>query len=181
MKNKLKVIDIAYISLASVLITICSWISIPSTVPFTMQTFAIFFILLLLGGKRGTLSIIVYIMLGIIGLPVFSNFSSGISAILSTTGGYIIGFIFIGITYWIFTSIFKQKLLFEIISLIIGLIICYSFGTFWFMIVFTQTSGTVGLLMVLSWCVFPFIIPDLIKLFIAFTFAKKIKSIINIK
>lgn len=90
MKNPHQTIDLVYIALGAVLISICSWISIPTTVPFTMQTFAVFFVLSALGGKRGTVAIIVYILLGAVGIPVFSNFTSGIGILLGNTGGYIV-------------------------------------------------------------------------------------------
>ena len=84
----------AYIGLFAVVIAICSWISIPTVVPFTLQTFAVFLAVAILGGKRGTLSVIVYVLLGADGLPVFSGFKGGFGVLLNTTGGYIIGFIF---------------------------------------------------------------------------------------
>ena len=68
-KNSFRTIDLVYIALGAVLIGVCSWISIPTTVPFTMQTFAVFFVLSFLGGKRGTISVIIYVLLGAIGAP----------------------------------------------------------------------------------------------------------------
>ena len=61
MKKNFRIIDLVYIAFGAVLIAICSWISIPTVVPFTMQTFAIFFVLSAFGGKRGTVAIIIYI------------------------------------------------------------------------------------------------------------------------
>ena len=90
-------------ALMAVIITICSWISIPLVVPFTLQTFAIFFALVFLGGTYGTISITVYILLGIIGVPVFSGFKSGIAAITGPTGGYIVGFVFSGLLFLLLT------------------------------------------------------------------------------
>ena len=86
-------------ALGAVFIAICSWISIPAAVPFTMQTFAAFFVLSALGGKRGTITILTYIFLGAVGVPVFAQFTSGIGILLGNTGGYIVGFIFIGLNY----------------------------------------------------------------------------------
>ena len=95
--KQFRVVDLTYMAVCAALIAVCSWISIPAAVPFTLQTFAVFCVLGLLGGKRGTVSILVYILLGAIGLPVFSGFNGGIGALLGTTGGYIIGFIFVGL------------------------------------------------------------------------------------
>lgn len=74
-----------YIAVFAVLIAICSWISIPTTVPFTLQTFAIFLAVGVLGGKRGSLSVLIYILLGAVGIPVFAGFSGGFGTLLGST------------------------------------------------------------------------------------------------
>ena len=181
MKKNYKTIDLVYIALGAVLITICSWISIPTTVPFTMQTFAVFFVLSILGGKRGTVAIIVYVLLGAVGVPVFAQFTSGIGILFGNTGGYIVGFIFMGLVYWLIVHFLGKKLWVEILAMVIGLAVCYSFGTVWFMIVYAQASGAVGLAMVLAWCVIPFIIPDLIKLGLALTLARRLSPVLKLQ
>ena len=108
-KDKFRTIDLVYIALGAVIIAVCSWISIPTAVPFTMQTFAVFLILSVLGGKRGTIAIIVYVLLGAIGAPVFASFTSGIGILMGNTGGYIIGFILMGFTYRLIIALFGKK------------------------------------------------------------------------
>ena len=93
-KKRFRTVDLSYIALGAVLIAVCSWISIPTTVPFTMQTFGVFFVLSILGGRRGTAAIVVYVLLGAVGVPVFSQFTSGIGVLLGNTGGYLIGLCF---------------------------------------------------------------------------------------
>ena len=181
MKKNYKTIDLVYIALGAVLITICSWISIPTTVPFTMQTFAVFFVLSILGGKRGTVAIIVYVLLGAVGVPVFAQFNSGIGILFGNTGGYIVGFIFMGLVYWLIVHFLGKKLWVEILAMVIGLAVCYSFGTVWFMIVYAQANAAVGLAMVLAWCVIPFIIPDLIKLGLALTLARRLSPVLKLQ
>jgi biotin transport system substrate-specific component len=178
-RDNTKVLDLVYISIGAALIAICSWISIPTAVPFTLQTFAVFFVLLSLGGERGTLATLVYVLLGAVGVPVFAGFSGGIGVLLGSTGGYIIGFLFTGILYIIFTRFFSKKIVVKIIALVLGLAVCYAFGTAWFMNVYIKSSGEVGLLTVLGWCVFPFIIPDLLKLALAVVIAKRIEPVIK--
>jgi len=178
-RDNTKVLDLVYISIGAALIAICSWISIPTAVPFTLQTFAVFFVLLSLGGERGTLATLVYVLLGAVGVPVFAGFSGGIGVLLGSTGGYIIGFLFTGIIYIIFTKFVSKKIVVKIIALVLGLAVCYAFGTAWFMNVYTKTSGEVGLLTVLGWCVFPFIIPDLLKLALAVVIVKRIEPAIK--
>ena len=174
-----KIQDIVYIGLFAAFITICSWIAIPATVPFTLQTMGIFITVGLLGGKRGTIAIFVYILLGIIGIPVFAGFSSGLGAILGISGGYIIGFLFSALFMWFMERVFGNSCFTFIISMLIGLLICYSFGTFWFMMVYTQTTGPVALSVVLGWCVIPFIIPDFIKIALSFLCVNRLKKIIK--
>ena len=174
-----KVLDMVYIAISAALIAICSWISIPTAVPFTLQTFAVFFVLLLLGGERGTIATLVYVLLGAVGVPVFAGFSGGIGILLGSTGGYIIGFLFVGLIYILFEKFFKKNTVMKIVALVLGLAVCYAFGTAWFMHVYIKNSGEVGLLTVLGWCVFPFIIPDLIKMALAVVVAKRIEPVIK--
>ena len=180
-KKNSMTIDLVYMALGAVLIAVCSWISIPTTVPFTMQTFAVFFVLSALGGKRGTVAIIVYVLLGAVGVPVFAQFTSGIGILLGNTGGYIVGFIFMGLVYWLIVHFLGKKLWVKILAMVIGLAVCYSFGTVWFMIVYAQANGAVGLAKVLAWCVIPFIIPDLIKLRLALTLAQRLSPVLKLQ
>ena len=85
----MKTKDMAYIALMAVLISVCSWLSVPAAIPFTMQTYAVFTALLLLGGRRGSIAVAVYIALGAVGLPVFSGFAGGIGKLMGPSGGYI--------------------------------------------------------------------------------------------
>jgi biotin transport system substrate-specific component len=163
------------------LIAVCSWVTIPAAVPFTLQTFAVFLTLGLLGGKRGTFSVLVYILLGAAGAPVFSNFRGGIGALFDNTGGYIIGFLAIALIIWTITHFFGDKSAALAIGMVIGLLILYTFGTAWFMIVYMNTKGAVSLINVLSWCVLPFIIPDLIKMALALLLTKRLKRYVNAK
>ncbi len=178
-RENLKVLDLIYVAIGAALITICSWISIPTAVPFTLQTFAVFFVLLLLGGERGTLAILVYVLLGAVGVPIFAGFSGGIGILLGNTGGYILGFLFIGLIYILFAKLFKKKNVIKVASLVLGLAVCYAFGTAWFMHVYMQSSGEVGLFTVLGWCVFPFIIPDLLKLALAVVIARRVEPVVR--
>lgn len=159
--------DMAYVAIFAVAIAICAWISIPTTVPFTLQTFGIFLAVGVLGGRRGTFAVLVYILLGAVGLPVFAGFSGGLGILLGTTGGYIVGFLFSALAYWLVTKFFGDSLPVMVVSMVLGLVICYAFGTAWFMTVYARSSGAIGLGTALGWCVFPFIIPDLCKIALA--------------
>lgn len=168
--------SISYISITSIIIAVCAWLTIPSVVPFTMQTFGIFFALLFLGGKKGTTSIFIYLFLGGIGLPVFSGFSGGFSQLFGLTGGYLLGFLLTGIIYMIFERIFGKSLKISVVSLVLGLFVCYLFGTIWFFIY----KGTISFVSAVLICVVPFIVPDLIKLSLAVIVTSKIKKSVNL-
>ena len=182
-ENRIKTLDMVYIAIGAALIAVCSMISIPTVVPFTLQTFAVFTVLSLLDGKRGTLSVVVYILMGAVGLPVFSGFKGGIGVLFGNTGGYILGFVFMGLIYMLLLTLSGKnsghKLLTEAAVLLLGLLVCYAFGTAWFMVLYLKTTGEVGLRTVLSWCVFPFIIPDLLKLAIALFISRRVRPMIK--
>jgi biotin transport system substrate-specific component len=167
------VYDITYIAMSIAIITLCSWITIPSSVPFTMQTFAVFVIVALFGIYRGTVAIILYLLLGALGAPIFSGFGSGFGYLLGNTGGYLIGFIFSAITTGVIIKYFGNKTLVMFVAMLVGLIICYSFGTAYFYFMYTKNSGSIGFITVLLWCVIPFIIPDFLKIILAiFTYKR---------
>lgn len=173
-KVKFTVRDMCFIAMFAVIIAVCSWISVPLTVPITLQTFGVFAALGVLGGKKGTIAVIVYVLLGAVGLPVFAGFKLGIGTLLGTTGGYIIGFVLSGIVYWAITDKFGTKLAVTVIAMALGLLVCYAFGTAWFMIVYTGSKGAVTLWSALGWCVFPFIIPDAIKIALAILVSERV-------
>lgn len=159
--------EYVYITLMTVLISVCSWITIPFIVPFTMQTFAVFCSFLFLGGKKGTASIVLYMFLGLIGLPVFSGFQGGFGHLIGPTGGYIFGFVLSGILYIALERLIKKKRTFRWMILALCLIVCYLTGTLWFMLVYTNRGISYGFIKILSLCVFPYIIPDCVKMLLA--------------
>ena len=114
--------DITYIGIFAALMGVCSWISIPAPVPFTLQTMGVFLALWLLGGKKGTMAIACYILMGAIGLPMFAGMTGGMSVILGTTGGYIVGFLASAMLYWAITNTFGNSTKVKIAAMLIGLV-----------------------------------------------------------
>lgn len=162
------VLTISVVGLSVALLTVCSWISIPiGAVPVTLQTFAVFAIAGLLDLKAGVLSMIAYLLLGAVGVPVFANFKSGVSVLQGATGGYIIGMIISIIIINGFKQIKFRPFACLIAGMIVGLIVCYIFGTLWFYFVFAKTGNSKTIAEILSICVFPFVIPDLVKIALA--------------
>lgn len=173
-KKKFKTIDIVYIGLFAALIAVCAWISIPMTVSFTLQTCAVCLTAGLLGWKRGTLTVLVYILLGMVGLPVFTGFKSGIAAVTGPTGGYIVGFIFTALIVGLAADRLGKRLWVNILFMAIGILVCYLFGTVWFMIAYKVTFVSA-----LTTCVIPFLIPDAVKIAVAAILVNRLKKFVK--
>ena len=174
--RKITLNEMIKISIMTVVIIICAWITIPFAVPFTMQTFGIFLTLMLLGGRNGTISIVIYILLGMIGLPVFSGFNSGIGCMMGPTGGYIAGFVLCGLIYWMISAKIDKPAV-RYIALAAGLIACYIVGTLWFIYIGTEGDNTVFIPAFVV-CVLPYIPFDILKLFLSGYIVKRIKKFV---
>ncbi len=171
----------AYIAMMAVILCICSWLTIPFTVPFTMQTFAVYCALLLLGGRRGLLAIGLYILLGLVGLPVFSGFRGGPGHLLGLTGGYIIGFLFTGLGYLLMESKLRGLgFLPRIVLLALDLLPCYLVGTLWFTAVSRLHGSEIGFFGALGLCVVPYILPDLLKVVLAERICARVRKHLKI-
>ena len=179
--SRLGTYDMICISIFSVLMAVCSWISIPTLVPFTMQTFGLFLTMGVLGGKKSTFVILIYMLLGAVGLPVFSGFQSGLGVLAGTTGGYIVGFLLGTALLWIMESLLGERKWVRPAAMGLSMILYYIFGTIWFIAVYTGQNGAVGLTAVLGWCVIPFIVPDILKLTLALLLSKRVRKIVGAK
>ncbi|MBQ8568456.1 MAG: biotin transporter BioY [Oscillospiraceae bacterium] len=173
-RKQISVKDMTYTALGAAVIAVCSWITIPSAVPFTMQTFGIFAVSGISGGKRGLCSVLVYILLGAVGLPVFSGFKGGIGVLFGVTGGYITGFIGLAAVYYLITGNGGSSTIRQYIGMLSGLAVCYIFGTVWFLI-----SGGGDILSALAACVFPFVVPDILKLMLSMAVVKRTGRVIH--
>ena len=108
----------------------------------------------------------------------FAGFSGGVGVLFGTTGGYIIGFLASALLMWGIETVCGRGKIVLAVSMVLGLVVCYAIGTFWFMAVYAKTSGAVGLGTVLGGCVIPFIIPDLIKIGIALLLTERFRKVI---
>ena len=177
----MKTLDMVYIALFACLMAICAWISIPGQIPFTLQTMGVFLAVGLLGGKRGTVAVLVYILMGAVGLPVFSGFAGGLGKLLGMTGGYIVGFLVSALLMWAMEALFGSKKWVLPVSMVVGLIACYAFGTAWFLVVYTKNTGAIGLWTALGKCVFPYILPDCLKIALALAIRKRLAAAIRLR
>ena len=180
-KPKMRTVDMAYIAMFAVVMAVCAWISIPAAVPFTLQTFGVFLAVGLLGGKRGTLAVLIYLLLGAVGMPVFAGFNGGLGYMLGSTGGYIVGFLLSALVMWALEAAPGRKTWVLAVSMVLGLAVCYAFGTAWFMVVYARNTGAIGLMTALGWCVIPYIVPDLVKIALALLLQKLLSTAIRLR
>lgn len=137
-------------------------IQLPGGIPISLTNFIVYLTVFLLGWKKGTISYCIYLLIGMIGLPVFSGFTGGLSKLVGPTGGYLVGFILMAIISGYFIEVFPGKLHMYVMGMLLGTVVNYIFGTSWFIM---QTH--MALRAALAACVFPFLIGDAIKVAIA--------------
>ena len=175
----MKVRNMARCALFAALLTVCAWISLPlGDTSFTLQTFGVFLALGLLGGKWGSAAILVYLLLGAAGAPVFSGFRGGMGVLMGATGGYLAGFLFTGLVYWLITALWGESATVRILAMISGLLVCYLFGTAWFYFGYLQNGSTMGAGVILMKCVVPYLLPDAIKLTLATLLTNRLKRFV---
>ena len=100
---------------------------------------------------------------------------------LGSTGGYIVGFLLSALTMWGFEAMLGRKTWVLAVSMVLGLAVCYAFGTAWFMVVYAKNTGAIGLMTALGWCVIPYIVPDLVKIALALLLQKLLSSAIRLR
>lgn len=170
-KRKITTQQMALVAIMTALTCILAPFSLPiGPVPISLTNLVIYFSLYLLGWKLGTLSYVIYLLIGLVGVPVFSGFTAGPAKLFGPTGGYLIGFIPMAIIAGIVIDKFSQRWI-QILGMIVGTAICYAFGTAWFCI---QAGYTVSA--ALAVCVIPFIPADLIKMVIAMIIGPEIRK-----
>lgn len=140
-------------------------------IPISFTNLVIFFAVFLLGGKGAVMSCLVYLLLGIAGLPVFSGFTGGLAKITGPTGGFLVGFIWLAVISAFFIKKFPGRRLFYVVGMVLGMAVCYLFGTVWFIILMKVTWQQA-----LAACVFPFLIGDVIKIAIAILIGPLLRS-----
>lgn len=133
-----------------------------SPIPISLGTFAIYLLVCIFETRQCVISVLLYILLGFFGLPVFSGFMGGAAILLGPTGGYILGYFFLTLISSIIINKEKHKSSFCLIGLLLGTFVCYLFGTIW-LIYQSKLTFHAALLV----AVIPFLPGDAIKLAIA--------------
>ena len=162
--SKLKTKQLVMICIMSALLCIIGPLSIPiGPIPVSLTLLGIYLAVYTLGTKDGTYAFIIYLLLGLVGLPVFSGFTGGPAKLFGPTGGYLLGMIFLSlISGWFINHFDSKHFPMHLLGMILGLMSCYIPGTIWFMIL-TKVSFMEGF----ATCVFPFLVFDAIKIIIA--------------
>ena len=163
------------VALFSALMAVFSWIAIPSPIPFTLQLLILYLEIFAIGAPMTIASTLVYVLLGVIGLPVFAGFGGGIGYLVGATGGFILALPVSALCYHILEKAFgrgKQSLIFAFISLFV----IYLIGSIWFAYVYSAGNGFAG---TLTLTVIPYIIPDTIKIVLAYYLGKRLSRIIK--
>ncbi len=167
--------DLALCALFTALIAIFSQIAIPLPmgVPINLALFAVYLCALLMPPKLSLLSIAAFLILGLIGVPVFAGFRGGPAALFGKTGGYLLGYLLTGaviglsrkwlVSFWARCA-----------AMVAGLFLCYLFGTLWFM-----NLTNLGLLESLGYCVIPFLPGDAAKILLAALLAPRLRAAIK--
>ena len=166
--NKTK--SLVRIALGAAFIAVCAWITVPGPVPFTMQTMAVVTVAALLGAGKGCIAVLVYLLLGAVGAPVFHGFQGGAQVLAGPTGGYLVGFLFTALLTG-FLSKRSDRFAVLFATMAAGIAVCYVFGTAWFALFFANG----GLGKILMTCVVPFLIPDAVKILVAAVLVRRIR------
>ena len=131
-EKKISTSTIAMIALMTAVTCILGPLSVPiGPVPISLTNLAIYFTVILLGWKKGTVSYVIYLLIGLVGVPVFSSFSAGPAKLFGPTGGYLIGFIFLAMISGWFIEKFPGKRVMYFVGMVLGTAVCYALGTAW--------------------------------------------------
>jgi biotin transport system substrate-specific component len=160
-RQKIRTYELTAMAMMTALMCIVAPFSVPlpGGVPISLTNMVIYLTVYLLGGKRGTICYCVYLLIGLVGVPVFSGFTSGPAKLVGPTGGYLIGFIFMALICGAFCVLGKHNIGIYIVGMLLGLTAAYVFGTVWFMYAYKM-----GLMETLAVCVFPFLGGDALKI-----------------
>lgn len=172
MRNR-TTLNMVFCALFAALTAVTSQLSVPiGPVPINLATFSVFLAGAVLGAKYGPLSQVVFVLLGVFGLPVFAGFHGGAQVILGPTGGYLIGYIAAAWLIGLFSTGAGGKILILVGSMVAGMALCYLLGTAWFMF-----STKTGFWASLGLCVFPFLIGDAAKVALAVAIAPQLNKL----
>ena len=180
--KRCRIYDIVITALMTAVMCVASFIAIPvGAVPVTLQTFVIYIACAVLGTKKALISVVLYLLLGVLGLPVFSSFRGGIGVLAGATGGYILGFLLIALISGLIIKVKKNNRIFMFVAFFTGTLMCYLAGTLWYVVFYIGELSLNNFAGAFSICVLPFIVPDIIKMIVAAIVSKSLceRGILN--
>ena len=169
--------NMAFIAVMAALICVAApWsVPMPGLVPVSLATFAVYLAGSLLGWKKGTIAVLIYVLLGAVGLPVFSGGAGGFAKLFGVTGGYIVGYLPYAVLAGLPPLGGKDTFWGRCLMLALGTLVCYALGTAWFM---AQSGNPLGAS--LSMCVLPFLPGDAAKIALAAFLAPRLRKALRV-
>lgn len=168
----MKMKTITTCALFTALMCICGPLSVPiGPVPVSLTNLVLYFAIMVLDTKKTFISYLIYLLIGVIGLPVFSGFQGGLGKVVGPTGGYLVGFLLMVLIGGIMMEKTKANIVLTIVGMILGTAACYVLGTIWFVLIMNYEVGPA-----LALCVWPFIPFDLVKIVVAVPVGKVVRK-----
>ena len=174
MRRSNKIYSMTMTAVMAAVICVLSPLVIPiGPVPITLANLAMYLSVYLLGGKRGTASCLVYVLIGMAGVPVFAGFTGGAAKLFGPTGGYIVGYLLMVMIAGAVIDRTKSRWMHGL-GMVLGTAVCYALGTLWYCISMDSTVAAA-----LALCVIPFIPGDLVKIAAAMTVGPVLRDRLN--
>ena len=171
-RNRNKVYPLAMIAVMAAVMAVVSPFTLPiGPVPITLANLVVYLSVYILGWKKSCIATLVYILLGAVGMPVFSGFAGGLGKLVGPTGGYIIGYLPQAMITGLFIAKFPRNRWMQLLGMVVAGIALYAFGTAWFCFL----TGK-GLVAALGLCVIPFLPGDFAKAVIAMVVGPMIRD-----
>lgn len=171
-KKKISVYRLTFMALMTAVMCVLGPIALPvGPVPFSLMTMVIYLTVYVLGMWTGTGSCCLYVLMGVIGLPVFTGYTGGLSKLAGPTGGYIIGYCFMALIGGMILEKVHRKLVLTLLGWAAATAIEYAFGTVWFMVL-THSSLTYALTI----CVIPFLLGDAVKIAVGTLLGRAVRT-----
>ena len=170
-RKKLSVYQMTVCALMAALMCVLGPMSIQiGIIPVSFTNLVIYLAVMLLGMREATISYCIYLLLGLVGLPVFSGYTGGVAKLAGPTGGYLVGFIFLALISGLFFNKSKGHVIITAVGMVLGTAAAYLFGTVWFVIEMQCTF-----LYAIEVCVMPFLIIDAVKIVAAVALGKAVR------
>lgn len=180
MKQKKKSVHCSVCAMCAALFVVCSWVNIPTSPPFTLQSFAVFTVVGIFGTRISFNAYLLYFFLGLTGLPVFSGFSGGFAVLTGPTGGFLVGFGVSIIIIGLACRLPLNRRYSLVISFILGTFVIYTTGTLYYALIWLGELSLDSLISAISICVLPFAISDIVKIVLAVFVTERLEGRIKL-